>query len=339
MSDRRLPYKGSKGGRSLGGRRQVRCNTRVVSNGAQMVLESDKFETEADSVQEDKVRRQALETFMPIVLPVGWSNIGFVLRQAAARVMGRPAVRLDRLQALTVILKLDPEAEAVPTTMASAVAMRQIRINAIGALLDALAGYPDEALCTITIVKPSWVFTPDQLSRVSARKLKHAFEQDLRRAGIAEVDGPFVCFLHGEYEPTSGVYVLHFHCVTTRTKAALVVRRLRELKRAYRPKGIVKRPIRISKMRNRVGQLTYLLKRFWPSRPILTINGKERRRYDYMRIGEPYSSAYLLWLDQQSLSDLTVMNDTWSKRKGGSVGWKAFCLIVTGWGKTMRSRG
>ena len=94
--------------------------------------------------------------------------------------------------------------------------------------------------------------------------------------------------------------------------------KLRGLKRWYRAKGIVKRPIRVSKLKNRVGQMTYLLKRYWPARPMVMIDGRERRVRRTMRIAEPYSSAYLLWLDRQSLLDLTAMNDCWSKRKGGS---------------------
>ncbi len=147
-----------------------------------------------------------------------------------------------------------------------------------------------------------------------------------------------MAFLHGEWEPTSGVYVLHYHLVTTRAKATILAKKLRDLKHAYRPQGIVKRPIRISKMRNRVAQVTYLLKRYWPSRPILMIDGRERRCRRTMRVGEPYSSAYLVWLDQQPLIDLTVMNGTWSKRKGGSVAWKPFYVLVTGRGKSKRLR-
>ena len=309
------------------------------SSGAHMVLTADNFETEADSIKEDEARRRALQNYMPIVGPVGWTNIGYVFTQAKAFVAGRRLPRLDRRRALALMRRLDSDAHNKPTTLASAVAMRIIRVELIGALIDALADLPDEKLCTVTAVKPAWVFTPDKLAIVSAHQIKHAFKEDLRRAGADTTDGPFVGFLHGEYEPTSGVFVLHFHCVTTRKKAALVVRRLRKLKRTYRPGGVVKRPIRISKMDNRVGQLTYLLKRFWPSRPIITIDGKERRCRRPMRVPEPYSSVYLLWLDQQSLIELTVMNDTWSKRKGGSGGWKAFCLIVAKWSRTMRSGG
>ena len=303
---------------------------RRVDRDAEMVLAADDFETEAGSIKEDRLRRAALQTFMQIEPPVSWTNIGAVLKQAAAHVVGRKPVRLDRRRASAFARKLDPEAEHTSTTLASAVAMRRIRVAVIGTLIDALADYPDEELCTITIVKPTWVFTPAELAKVSARTIKRAFESDLRRAGVAKTKGPFVAFLHGEYEPTNGVFVLHYHCVTTREKADRVAGKLRSFTRAYHPTDIVKRPIRISKMKNRVGQLTYLLKRYWPSRPILTIDGEERRVRRTMRAPEPYSSAYLLWLDQQPFLDLTVTKGTWSKRKGGSAAWKAFYLIVKG---------
>ena len=310
---------------------------KVLTPGEAAVLGMEGFETPPAVEAEDQLRRQALLDYMPIVGPVGWRNIGAVLKQAAAHIVGRPLTRLDRRRALAFARKLDPDDRR--PTVASAVAMRRFRINVIGGLIEALADYPDEELCTITIVKPAWVFTPAELSKVSARTIKRAFEQDLRRAGVADFDGPFVGFLHGEYEPTSGVYVLHYHCVTTREKADYVVRRLRRLKRTYRAKGIVKRPIRISKMKNRVGQLTYLLKRYWPSRPILTIDGVERRVRRTMRVPEPYSCAYLLWLDQQPFIDLTVSKGTWSPRKRGSAAWKAFYLIVGGVGREQASDG
>ena len=131
----------------------------AAPSGAQAVAAADRFESEADSIAEDQTRLQALRDYMPIIGPVGWANIGYALRQAAAFVVGRPTPRLHRRHAMALVRKLDPEAEGVPPTLASAMSMRRIRVEVIGALIDALADYSDEELCTVTIVKPAWIFT------------------------------------------------------------------------------------------------------------------------------------------------------------------------------------
>ena len=64
------------------------------------------------------------------------------------------------------------------------------------------------------------VLTPEQFESVTARQIKNQFISHLRRSGVMAVPGFLLAFLHGEFEPTSGTFVLHFHGVTTNEKAA-----------------------------------------------------------------------------------------------------------------------
>ena len=128
--------------------------------------------------------------------------------------------------------------------------------------------------------------------------------------------------------------------MTTQEKAAALATALRGLPNAYVPTDSREAPDpHVSKVGDRVGQATYMLKSFWPQRALrLTENGWKRDR-DYHRVCEPWSSIYLLWLDRHRLLDLTVATGTWSRRKGGSEGWKAFSLMVEGVGDEKGSGG
>ena len=217
--------------------------------------------------------------------------------------------------------------------------MRLIRIKVLGALHDALASYTDDELRTVTVVKPSWRYTPEELVNLSARSLKTQFEGDLKRTGTYQFPGPLVAFLHGEWEPTHGVYVLHYHIVTTPAKAAYMLAEFRKLTATFGATEYVLRPLRFSKVRDRTGQLTYLLKRYWPQRALRWGDGKWKRDRRFHRISEPYASAYLLWLARHRLLDLTIMNDTWSMKRGGSAEWKRFYLLVAEHGRTKPTSG
>lgn len=310
------------------------------------VLGMNGFETPAAVLEEDRLRLLHVRWLTPTPPPLGWPDIGNVaaLNEHRLRYPSRPLAvpQLDRNEVLGLIHKFEANVEAerqIAASTASSIAMRTIRLEVIGTLLTALDDYADQDLATVTVAKGSWVYTPEELLAVDAATIKRAFMRDLKRTGVTLHPSPLVGFLHGEFEPTTGVYVVHWHLMTTKEKAAALATMLRGLPDAYAPTELVKRPIRVSKVGDRVGQATYMLKSFWPQRALrLTANGWKRDR-DYDRICEPWSSIYLLWLNRHRLLDLTVATGTWSRRKGGSEGWKAFSLKVEGVGDEMGSGG
>ena len=317
----------------------------VLSPGEAAVLSMEGFETPAVAQAEDQLRLARLQWSLPVVPPLGWTQLGSILelQDHRQRYPSNPLAvpPLDRVEVLALNRKLEANVEAgaaVFSTLASSIAMREIRLSVTGALLDAVSDFDDAGLKVVTVVKPSWALTPSELLRTDAQKLKLQFVQDLKRTGVSPMPDPFVAFLHGEFEPTNGLYIPHFHCVTTPAKATRLKQRLGTLV-SYEADDTVLRPIRSPKVGDRVRQLTYLLKAFWPQRALrLTANGWKRDHHR-RRVSEPWSSIYLLWLDRHRLLDLTVSNGTWSRRKGGSAAWKAFSLMVEGVGDGKRSGG
>ena len=162
--------------------------------------------------------------------------------------------------------------------------------------------------------------------------MKARFRTDLNRIGLTKVPGPFIAILHGEFEPRSGCYVLHFHILTTREKAEL----LKRLKAkpgtkafsGYTATASGAAPVVCKPVRDRGRQFSYLLKSYWPARAIRRIKGVNKRDRRVRRIPEPYASQVLIWLDRQRLRDLVVMHDCWSRRRGGTPAMKQLYLSV-----------
>ena len=218
-----------------------------------------------------------------------------------------------------------------PPTLASSLRMRTIRLELGRALLDAFADYLDADLRTVTVIYRGWSYTPAELDAVTAAQVKAQFRRHLERAGVLKMPGPLFSVLHGEFEPRSGRYILHYHLTTTTAKAAALKSGLTSTKiRGYAKTATGSAPVRRSRVGNRVGQLTYLAKSYWPSRPVIQIEGMSTRLRDHHRIPEPYGTQVLLWLDRQTFSDLVVTHDCWSRRSGGTAAMKQLCLFAAG---------
>jgi hypothetical protein len=275
------------------------------------------FETEEDAIEEDKFRVKWLRLVLPQPGPVGWLSIGHVLWLTEWRTQRQPLPPLDAEagEVLREMLEAGLTSGLPHPTLASSLGMRAIRQSVFGALLRALEDYADADLRTFTIMNAKWTYTPEELDRVTAAQIKNQLRTHLNRAGILRMRGPFICFLHGEFEPTSGLYVLHFHGVTTAAKAAA----LDHLKNrgGYIRTQTGAAAIRCEQVRDRAAQFTYLLKSYWPAKAVRVVDGDMKRDRKHHRIPEPYHTQYLLWLDRQKLADLTVMHDCWSPRNGG----------------------
>jgi len=288
------------------------------------------FETEEKSIAEDKRRARYMRRMLSSGR-AGWLNIKDVLWRNTQRLPHLSHPQIDWKAAERLIRNLEASvASGIPhRTLASSLEMRGIRQAVMGALLQAFEGYANEDLRTFTIINAQWTFTPGELDKVSATQIKKQFLTHLNRAGITTMPDPLICFLHGEFEPTRGHYVLHFHGVTTKEKAA-ALDRLKEIS-GYVPTLTGASPIRRPRVNNRAHQFTYMLKAFWPSKAVRDVGGVMQRDHEGRRIPEPFHSQVLLWLDRQRLKDMTLMNNCWSPRNGGPEAMRSLYLLIHQW--------
>lgn len=244
----------------------------------------------------------------------------------AGRVRGLQTAQLakrDRRRAERLIRRLLQGVETgVPyPTLASSLYVREQRIPIIGAvwrLHDELAPVR-RVVCTV--IPRGFSLTEEELARFDVRKSREALRGDLKRAGSAHASGCLIMFLHGEYDPNTGRFQLHWHGWAAGEMIG-VLQRLRKQKkydsseqaRATDTDGVRNR-VRISRkpIRNAAYRLSYLLQSFWPGRrtgDLAELETGKRGRYRVRakhRIPEPYHSQYLLWLDQWRIEDISLL--------------------------------
>ncbi|GJE53797.1 hypothetical protein [Methylobacterium thuringiense] len=291
------------------------------------------FETEKMAAAEDRLRARQMRRVLNRPGLTGWLNFKDRLWLIAQRPRQVSAPVLDRAAIARLARRLESGvAGGIPSaTLASSLWMRTIRLGVGEALLDAFAPLSDAELCTVTVIYRGWSYTPAELEGVTAARIKGQFRQHLFRAGVLGVPGPLFAFMHGEFEPSTGRYQIHFHIVTTAAKAAALKAGLTSKTiKGYTATATGASPVWCSPVRDRVRQLSYLVKAYWPSRPVVIIDGKPKRRRDPCRIPEPFHTQVLLWFDRQRFSDMVVMNDCWSRRNGGTAAMRRLYLFVTG---------
>lgn len=212
-----------------------------------------------------------------------------------------------------------------PDTLASSRRMRRYRIRVAGWLWRLIERGKFRDVSVVHLVPTDLRFTAEQLEGVDPRRLLERLRADLNRKGASKADGWAFFALHGEFEPNSETYQLHFHGVAADGMVA-VVDRLRQCRKYKRPKGpkrqrkSVFRPIVRSRkpLTNLPEPLTYILKAFWPLKRIGVVNddGDEFRDRMGKRIPEPFHSQVLLWLDRWTLSDITMLMKLSATSKG-----------------------
>lgn len=212
--------------------------------------------------------------------------------------------RTKDLQRLLRFGLISPEPQP---TLASSLYVRELRSEIIWALLEAVEDIPDDDLNVVTIINRQWLYSPATLDKTSAATIKHQFRTHLGRAGILVQKGLLVGFLHGEFEPTSRTYQLHYHLVTTRKKAQAIRPELNG-NWGYERTSTGAAPIVAQPVNDRREQVSYLFKAFWPQKPVIEINGKKKRRREVTRIDLPYHNQVLDWLNRQKLADVMITN-------------------------------
>lgn len=243
------------------------------------------FETEVAAGREDALRTR-------------------LLRSQASKHSGNWGV-----QARQLADRLDPALNHdFPESPASSRYMRYHRICIIGGLLRLVSENDAGATVRFDIVKPSLARDLEGLLDESPRRAGQELRADLIRVGTRPENGFLFAGYHNESDPTTQLFQGHHHILATGGYVDLL-NGLRGLK-GYRPTSSVRTPIRATHtLTNPAHALTYLLKSYWPQRPSLPLgaNGSPKRPRKGQRIDEPYHSQVLLWLDQWTLSDLTLL--------------------------------
>jgi hypothetical protein len=193
-----------------------------------------------------------------------------------------------------------------PTTIVSKRHMRPLRINVIGDVLRCIEEAEPTTVRFFTLAGRGLRLTPRQLMSADARLFPNALKTDIFRVGSSEATGWLIAFLHGEFNPTTKSYQLHFHGVAADDMID-VVDALRH-RRKYRSGGGVRFRVQIKRKPPTTlpHLLTYLLQSFWDSKPMRgktqKFSGPGRKR----RIPEPYHAQHLLWLDRWTVDDLCI---------------------------------
>ncbi|MEJ7925763.1 hypothetical protein WG908_03215 [Sphingobium sp. AN641] len=161
---------------------------------------------------------------------------------------------------------------------------------------------------TFTVIPRDWIYTPDELAKLDPKLLIRRFLAQLERKGIRGKTGYLFAGLHGEYDLNTGLFHVHLHGFVD-GEMVDVVRSLKKLPRyRFNRRRDIRSPIRIrwKSLTNLPHPLIYTIQDWWPARYTFIRDGKPVRGRK-RRIPEPYHTLLLLWLDQWSLSDVTLM--------------------------------
>jgi hypothetical protein len=295
---------------------RFRCDCHLVAYVDPVTGECQKgFETEGQAIAEDNTRARLMGKILPGGGP-GWlsNHHKYAVWRERQRFSHLPPVvaPTDAVRSLKEKLETGCHTGRPPQSLATALGMRYLRRSVIGSILEGLECYPDAELVTFTALNANWIYSPRELLGISAATIKNQFATHLRRIGVNEIPGPFIAFLHGEFEPTSGKFVLHFHGVTTAEKYRVLLSMAEPEKDPERDWGYVPTstgaaPIRCEQVTDRVRQFSYLLKAFWPQKAVRRIDGVLKRDRVGKRIHEPYASIALIWLDRQAPADIAAL--------------------------------
>lgn len=247
---------------------------------------SEKFETQAAAKREDRTRARML--------------------REQARLRPQLAHML-----LDLADRIDPLSTRAPTTIASSRYMHRHR-RKIGGELWRLHGEGRERGCVATLMPAGHLCAPTELGGIEPGQLSAQVRSALFRAGLGGADGFLFVGLHGEYDPLTGRFQLHFHLYGV-GGALDAVRRLCQQAR-YKPQMAAnpdraRSPVQIRKapLTHLPDPLTYLVQSWWPSRRRFNEDGTRVAKPRRERIPEPAHSEYLLWLDRWRLQDIVLM--------------------------------
>lgn len=200
-------------------------------------------------------------------------------------------------------------ATSAPESMASARWMREERLNFAAAVIEALEPWPARKIRFFTGIPLSGEVPAHKLDDIDPKALKERLRQQINRLGLVFRSGFLIAVFEAEFEPVSNVYRFHFHGVA----AGSYVKALERLQKlpAFKKRDQVHKPFHIKSLTSdadRAKAISYLLKNHWKQRRIGPVGeeGVVKRQRTSQRLGEPYHSYALLWLDRHSVSDITL---------------------------------
>ncbi|WP_162888220.1 hypothetical protein [Sphingomonas mesophila] len=202
-------------------------------------------------------------------------------------------------------------------TLASKVFMGRNRFRVGGALWQLFE--EELPIRTFTVRPRNWLYSVAEFADVDPRDLINRFRSTLNRAGGGKAEGFLIGAIHGEFDEGSALFDLHVHGAADREMLG-VVDRLRHLPnyRCRRDEGN-ERPrvvIRRKALSNLPYPLTYIFQSSWPKRWRGEVEGANRRGTVRHRIPEPYHTIQLLWLDQWSLNDISLLMGAYVGKDG-----------------------
>lgn len=270
-----------------------RRSKRVVHSFLNSRLDGTWFETDLQAIQEDGVRVRITSSDA----------------RADPSIAGEARRLIDRLES-------DASGDGDSGSLASMVSMRPLRISFAYAVVEVLEEQPDEPVSVVTLLPGGCNFVVPTLKGVKPKRLLEILRADLNRCGAKAAGGWLIVGLHGEFDPVSALYRLHFHAVVAGEMIQLVgrLRKLRKYQSKRRGPGKLRmatdKPIKISRkpITNLPTTVAYVLQSFWPARSIVQLNdGVERKQRTKQRIPSPYHTEVLLWLDQWTLQDMVLL--------------------------------
>jgi hypothetical protein len=191
---------------------------------------------------------------------------------------------------------------------ASAVYMRKHRKRFIPQMYQLICD-GDYQVSAFTVIPPRWEVAAGRLQWVEPRKLREAFRQMVGH----HHEGWMAVALHGEFEPTKGVYQLHLHGFACGHYLNAIdgLRHRPSLQVQPDDDGVksIAKPVRIvRKLKGNLSSpLGYMVQSFWPERGRFKgADGKLKRVRLKHRIASPQHEEVLLWLDRSKLSDLIL---------------------------------
>ena len=210
--------------------------------------------------------------------------------------------------ALQLADEIDPEITPNPSTLASHRYFRDLRIRFTGAMLQLVDSVGVENVVRVDIIKPGLERDLEGLMAEHPARAMNEMRTDFIRAGMSNCDGFLLGAYHNEFDPLYQGFQGHGHFLVG-GEYIPALQKLRGFK-AYQPTERVKRPIRVNKnLTNLPHALSYILKSYWPSRPMLPLGsgGRLKRPRSGQRLPEPYHTQVLMWFDQFDLSDLCLL--------------------------------
>lgn len=223
---------------------------------------------------------------------------------------------IEEVMKLAGALKQAAAGGDIPVSLSSSTYMRSLRINVSGAIWELIENSGAHNVASFTIIPATWECYAEHVDSYYPGEMIEALRSALYSTGSSQAKGWIFGFMHGEYDPISGVIRPHIHGFAC-GEMIQVIDRLRMYPN-YRTSlysggdmpSPVHRRIRISRkpLTDLPRASTYPLQSFWPARALLiSEDGKRIRARRKSRIEEPWHSDLIQWLDWWYPENLTLM--------------------------------